>query len=78
VDLGPSEVVVILIVVFLLFGAKRLPDLARGMGQALRIFKEETRPGSGNSSSGVSDSSGEPRPTTGESQGPAGPDSHRI
>lgn len=42
-DLGPSEVIVILIVVMLLFGAKKLPDLARGTGQALRIFKEETR-----------------------------------
>ena len=42
-DLGPSEVIVILLVVVLLFGAKKLPELARGAGQSLRIFKEETR-----------------------------------
>ncbi len=42
-DLGAPELVVLLIVVTLLFGAKKLPELARGTGQALRIFKEETR-----------------------------------
>ncbi len=42
-DLGPSEVLLVLLVATLLFGAKKLPELARGTGQALRIFKEETR-----------------------------------
>ncbi|MGH3509076.1 MAG: Sec-independent protein translocase subunit TatA [Nocardioidaceae bacterium] len=41
--LGPSEIVLIVIVVLLLFGAKRLPELARGSGRALRIFKAETK-----------------------------------
>jgi sec-independent protein translocase protein TatA len=41
VDLGPSELLVILLVVLLLFGAKRLPDIARGSGRALRVFKSE-------------------------------------
>jgi sec-independent protein translocase protein TatA len=40
--LGPAEVLIILLVLVLLFGAKKLPELARGSGQALRIFKSET------------------------------------
>jgi sec-independent protein translocase protein TatA len=35
------EVVLILVVVVLLFGAKRLPDLARSVGKSLRILKDE-------------------------------------
>jgi sec-independent protein translocase protein TatA len=41
--LGTQEIVLILIVVVLLFGAKKLPELARGSGRALRIFKAETK-----------------------------------
>ncbi|CAN5828479.1 hypothetical protein BH20ACT6_BH20ACT6_09930 [soil metagenome] len=40
---GPTELIIIAVVLILLFGAKRLPDLARGSGQALRIFKSETK-----------------------------------
>ena len=41
--LGAPEIALILVVVVLLFGAKKLPDLARGSGRALRIFKAETK-----------------------------------
>lgn len=37
------EWIVILAIVVLVFGAAKLPDLARSSGQALRIFKTETR-----------------------------------
>jgi sec-independent protein translocase protein TatA len=40
--LSPSHWVIILVVLLLLFGAKRLPDAARGVGRSLRIFKAET------------------------------------
>ncbi|MGH3383194.1 MAG: Sec-independent protein translocase subunit TatA [Nocardioidaceae bacterium] len=40
---GGWELVLIVLVLILLFGAKKLPDLARGTGRALRIFKSETR-----------------------------------
>jgi TatA/E family protein of Tat protein translocase len=33
--------VLVLVVLILLFGAKRLPDSARSLGQSLRIFKSE-------------------------------------
>jgi len=42
-NLGPTEIILIILVVLLLFGAKKLPDLARGSGRALRIFKAETK-----------------------------------
>jgi sec-independent protein translocase protein TatA len=38
---NPSIVVLLLFLVILLFGAKRLPDAARSLGQSLRIFKTE-------------------------------------
>ena len=38
-----AEWLVILAIVVLVFGAAKLPDLARGTGQALRIFKNETK-----------------------------------
>ena len=41
--LGPTELLIILGVLILLFGAKKLPELARGSGRALRIFKAETK-----------------------------------
>ena len=41
--LGTQEIVLILLVLVLLFGAKKLPELARGSGRALRIFKAETK-----------------------------------
>jgi sec-independent protein translocase protein TatA len=41
--LGPTELLIILAVLVLLFGAAKLPELARGSGRALRIFKAETK-----------------------------------
>lgn len=38
-----AEWLVILAIVVLVFGAAKLPELARGTGQALRIFKTETK-----------------------------------
>ncbi|MBO0841160.1 MAG: Sec-independent protein translocase subunit TatA [Sciscionella sp.] len=40
---GWPHVVIILAVVILLFGWKRLPDAARGLGKSMRIFKTEMR-----------------------------------
>lgn len=37
------EWLIIVALVLLLFGAKRLPDAARGLGRSLRIFKSETK-----------------------------------
>lgn len=37
---GPLEIVVILVVVLLLFGAKRLPEIGRAIGEGIREFKK--------------------------------------
>jgi sec-independent protein translocase protein TatA len=42
-NLRPQEILLILLVLVLLFGAKRLPDTARAMGQSLKIFKKSVR-----------------------------------
>jgi len=41
--LGTTELLIIVGILVLLFGAKKLPELARGSGRALRIFKSETK-----------------------------------
>lgn len=38
--LGPWELLVIALIVLLLFGAKRLPEIAQGMGKGIREFKK--------------------------------------
>jgi len=42
-DLGKPEILILLIVILVLFGAKRLPGAARSLGQSMRIFKAETK-----------------------------------
>lgn len=37
---GPLEIIVILLVVLLLFGAKRLPEIGRALGEGIREFKK--------------------------------------
>jgi TatA/E family protein of Tat protein translocase len=39
---GPTELVIILFIVILLFGAKKLPELAQGLGKGIREFKKAT------------------------------------
>jgi sec-independent protein translocase protein TatA len=40
-NVGPWEMIVILLVVFMMFGSKRLPEIARGLGKGIREFKRE-------------------------------------
>jgi sec-independent protein translocase protein TatA len=39
-SLGVPELLIILLVVLVLFGAKRIPELARGLGKGIREFKD--------------------------------------
>ena len=39
--LGTTEVVVIVLVVLVLFGAKKIPEFAKGLGKGLKEFKDE-------------------------------------
>ena len=40
INLGPWEILLILIVILILFGARRLPELARGLGQGINEFRD--------------------------------------
>ena len=42
-NLSAWHVLIVLLVVVLLFGAKRLPDLAKSVGQSMKIFKNEVK-----------------------------------
>jgi sec-independent protein translocase protein TatA len=39
----PSHIAIVVVAALVLFGGRRLPDAARGMGQAMRIFKSEIK-----------------------------------
>jgi len=37
--LGPMELIIILVIIFFLFGAKRLPEIGKGIGEGIKNFK---------------------------------------
>lgn len=41
--LGGTEILMILFIILLLFGAKKIPELARGLGRGIREFKDATK-----------------------------------
>jgi sec-independent protein translocase protein TatA len=48
-DIGPAELLIVLAIVLLLFGSKKLPEMARGMGQAAKEFRNGMRDDSSDS-----------------------------
>jgi sec-independent protein translocase protein TatA len=48
--LGLPELLIILVIVVLIFGANRLPQLAKGMGSAVKEFKDGMKEGGGDKS----------------------------
>jgi sec-independent protein translocase protein TatA len=47
--IGIPELVIILFIIILIFGANRLPEIGRGIGKGIRNFKESTREGQNDS-----------------------------
>ncbi len=41
--MGPGSMILIVLVILLLFGAKRIPELAKGLGRGIREFKDATK-----------------------------------
>ena len=42
-SLGPWEIVLVVLVIIILFGGKKIPELARGLGKGLREFRETSK-----------------------------------
>lgn len=40
--IGPTELIIIMFLILLIFGAKKLPELAQGLGKGIREFKKAT------------------------------------
>ena len=58
-NLGGGEIILILAIVLILFGAKKLPELAKGLGQGIKEFKKATD----NASEGMREAMAESAPT---------------
>ena len=54
--MGPWELALIFLVVLLLFGAKRLPDIAQGLGKGIREFKSDVKDTQNEIKSSIDDS----------------------
>lgn len=42
-SIGPTELIIIALVVVLLFGGKKIPELARGVGDAIKEFRKASK-----------------------------------
>ncbi len=58
--LGPTELIVILVILLLLFGGSKLPGLAKGLGQSIKEFKNAAKDDPEEKESKKSDSSSKP------------------
>jgi sec-independent protein translocase protein TatA len=65
-NLKPLEILLILLVVIVLFGAKKLPDLARSIGKSARILKSEAKAMKDEGATGTAESTAaeQPEPRT--------------
>jgi len=61
-NLGGGEIVLILALVLILFGAKKLPELAKGLGTGIKEFKKATRDVTEEMHSAMEDAPPPPRP----------------
>jgi sec-independent protein translocase protein TatA len=66
-SLGGWEFVILIGILVLLFGAKRLPDMARSIGQSARVFKGEMK-GMKNEDTATSDKPADPPPALPQAQ----------
>ena len=71
--LRPWHIAVLVVVLILLFGAKRLPDAARGLGRSLRIIKAETKGLADDDVQGKADAQSARQPLTQDDHRPTPP-----
>lgn len=74
-ELSPWHLIIVLLLFALLFGGKRLPDAARGLGRSLRIFRSEMRTAKEEFSAGAAPATSAPfaEPTPSPAPAPAAP-----
>jgi TatA/E family protein of Tat protein translocase len=63
--LGTQELVIILIIALFIFGAKKLPEVGKGLGKSIREFKSSL------SGEGENEESGKPKEINKDSKGPS-------
>jgi sec-independent protein translocase protein TatA len=69
-NIGPLELIIVLVIVLLIFGAKRLPEVGRGLGSGMREFKDSVT-GKGGSDEPKELSSSSEQPAVTQEQTPA-------
>ena len=60
-NLGPTELIIILVIVLLVFGSTKLPKLARSLGQAKNEFEAGTREGARDDDATAEDAAKKPK-----------------
>ena len=73
-NVGGGEIILILAIVLILFGAKKLPELAKGLGQGMKEFKKATD----NASEGMRHAIEETLPVSSRRLPPASADKERT
>lgn len=43
--LGPQEIIIVLVIVLLLFGGRKIPELMKGLGKGIKEFKDASKEG---------------------------------
>jgi sec-independent protein translocase protein TatA len=64
--IGPLEIVIVLIIVLVIFGPKRLPDLGRSLGKGMREFKDSVTGNDKDELPPSPDNTGKPEPVRAE------------
>lgn len=69
-NLGPMEMLLIVLIVIVLFGAKRVPEIAASVGKGIREFKHAMQPDNWSLDGAVQRDAGAPRPMESATAGP--------
>ena len=68
INFGPPEIIIVLLIALLLFGAKRLPEIGKGMGKGIREFRDATKGIGDDIKSGI-EGEDQPKPRDGSGTG---------